>query len=121
MAGLILRWSARVTGLLLVAMVLLFAIGEGVPNISRQPVPVQLGFFAMGLMLVGFLVGWRWEGVGGGLALAGFATFLAVELATNGRPPGGAIPWFVVPGLLYLFSYGWHRALRAKSTTAVDP
>jgi hypothetical protein len=101
-----LRWSARLTGLLLVGMVLLFMIGDGPPNVSRQPASVQIEFLGMGLMVVGFIAGWRWEPLGGLLAVIGFAVFLVTELAVNHRPPGGAISLFVVPGVLYLMSWG---------------
>ena len=100
-----LRWSARVTGLLLVGLVLIIIVGEGPPNPFRQPPPVQIEFLGMFLMVVGFLAGWRWEAIGGLLAMTGFALFAATELIVNGRPPGGAIPLFAIPGVLYLLSY----------------
>jgi len=100
------RWAARITGLLLVGMVLLFVIGEGPPNPFRQPIPVQVEFFGLFLVLAGCLAGWRWEGVGGVIIVAGFLAFLVTELIANGRPPGGAIPLFVVPGVLNLLSWG---------------
>ena len=37
-----LRWSARILGLLLVGMVLVFLVGEGPPNPVRQPPAVHL-------------------------------------------------------------------------------
>jgi hypothetical protein len=101
-----LRWSARITGLLLVALVLLIAAGEGVFNPLKAPAPVQVESVALILILVGFLVGWRSERLGALLALVGFAVFTATELAVNGKPPGGAIPLMAVPGILYLASYG---------------
>ena len=100
-----LRWSARITGLLLAGMVLIFVIGEGPPNPFKQPPSVQVEFLGMILMVVGFLAAWRWEGIGGLLAVIGFALFAATELIVNGRPPGGAIPLFAIPGVLYLLSY----------------
>jgi len=101
------RWAARITGLLLIGLVLLIAIGEGgPPNILAQPLPVQIEFVAMFLMLAGFLIGWRWEAVGGISALAGFLLFLEAELFVNGKPPGGAIPLFAVPSVLLLLSFG---------------
>ena len=104
-----LRWSARITGLLLVGLVVIFMVGEGPPNPFRQPPPVQLELLSMGLMLVGFVVGWRREGLGSLLAVIGFAIFAASEMIVSGRPPGGAIPIFAVPGVLYLTSYGVGR------------
>ena len=55
------RWLARITGLLFVALVLVFMVGEGPPNQFKMPPLVLAEFFAMFLMLTGFLLGWRWE------------------------------------------------------------
>src|SRR5271165_2225306 len=97
------HWSARVTSLLLLGLVIFIVIGQGgPPNIFRQPTPVQLEFAAMGLMLLGLVVGWVREGLGGLLVLLGLAAFNAVELTVNGRPARGAFPLFAVPGVLFL-------------------
>jgi peptidoglycan/LPS O-acetylase OafA/YrhL len=107
-----LRWSARTSGLLLVGMVLIFLVGEGPPNPFRQPPSVQVEFLGMILMVAGFLAGWRWEALGGLLAVTGFAAFAATEVIVNHSPPGGAIPLFAVPGLLFLLSYGAGKVRR---------
>ena len=107
----VVHWSARVTSLLLLGLVIVFVIGHGgPPNVVRQPTSVQLEFPAMGLMLLGLVVGWVREGLGGLLVLLGLAAFNAVELAVNGRPALGAFPLFAVPGALLLVS----AALRRK-------
>jgi hypothetical protein len=109
----IVRWSARVTGLLLVGLVLAIVIGEGgPPNVFRQPTPVQLELGAMALMLVGMVLGWLREGLGGLLVLIGLAAFNAVELAVNGLPARGAFPLFAVPGILFLLSAFLQRKRR---------
>src|SRR5208282_5050282 len=107
-----LRWSARITCLFLAGMVLVFMVGQGPPNPFKQPPSVQIEFLGMGLMVFGFLLGWRFEGLGGLLAVMGFVVFAAVELAVNNKPPGGAIPLFAVPGVLYLMSYGARAAVK---------
>jgi len=104
-------WSARITGLLLVGLVLIFMVGEGPPNPFNQPPPVQIEFLGMALMLVGFLAGWRREGAGGLMAMIGFIVFAATEAIVNRRPPGGAIPLFAVPGVLNLLDYGVRKNL----------
>lgn len=101
-----LRWSARVSGLLLVGMVLLFLVGEGPPNPFQQPPAVQVEFLGMILMVSGFITGWRWEAAGGLMAVIGFALFAATEWIVHAKLPHGALPLFAVPGILYLLSYG---------------
>jgi hypothetical protein len=38
--------------------------------------------------------------------VAGFLLFLGTKLAVNGKRPGGAIPLFLIPGVLLLISAG---------------
>ena len=110
------RWAARISGLALVGLVLLFWIGEGGPaNILRLPMPVLLEFAGTLLMLTGFLAGWRWPALGGVTAVTGFALFLATEMAVNGKPPGGPFPLFLIPGVLLLISAGLEAALRKSA------
>ena len=104
--GLSARWAARISGLLLVGLVILITVGEGgPPNILAQPLPVQLEFVGMFLILAGFVAGWRWEAAGGIAAVAGVLAFLGTELVVNGKPPGGAIPLFLIPAILLFISY----------------
>jgi peptidoglycan/LPS O-acetylase OafA/YrhL len=117
------RWAARVTGLLLFGLVVAFTAGHGgPPNFFGQPRPVQLEFIALGLMLLGFVVGWVREGLGGLLVLLGLAAFNAVELVVNGRPALGAFPLFAVPGALFLVSALLSRKKRQPlhATTLTD-
>jgi hypothetical protein len=95
------RWTARILGTLLVLMIVLIAVGEGMPNVFTQPVSVQVGFLALALMMIGILAGWRWELAGGILSLVGWGLFVMAVLH-----PARGLNWFVsalaVPGILYL-------------------
>jgi hypothetical protein len=86
---------------LLVLIIVLFAIGEGMPNPFTQPISVQVGFLALALVMIGILGGWRWELAGGILSLAGWSLFVVAVI----HPPRG-LNWFVsalaLPGLLYV-------------------
>lgn len=109
------HWSARVTSLLLFGLVIVVVVGQGgPPNIWRQPTRVQMELAALGLMLLGLVLGWVREGLGGLLVLLGLAAFNGVELAVNGRPARGAFPLFAVPGALFLLS----ALLRHRGTQA---
>jgi hypothetical protein len=97
--------------------VIVFVIGNGgPPNIGGQPASVQLEFAAMGLMLLGLLIGWMREGLGGLLVIVGLAAFNIVELAVNGRPALGAFPLFAVPGILFLLSALLRSRIRQLTT-----
>ncbi len=111
-----LRWAARITGLLLVCLVITFAVGEGTPGTFRQPPRVIVEFIALGLMLAGLLIGWRWEATGGVTTIAGFALFAATGLIVNRHLPGFAICLFLVPGLLFLASSGLNPPIDRHET-----
>jgi hypothetical protein len=95
------RWTARIIGTLLVLMMVIIAIGEGMPNPLTQPMMVQVGFLALALIMIGILGGWRWELAGGIISLVGWCLFL---VPANCSERG--VTWFVdalaLPGALYV-------------------
>jgi hypothetical protein len=109
-----LRWTARVTSLLLFGIVMLFLFAEGgPPNVFKQIRPVQLELTALGLVMLGFIVGWVREGLGGSMVLLGVAAFQAVELSVNGR----VMPFLlfvVIPGILFVLSALLDRQQEAR-------
>jgi hypothetical protein len=109
-----LRWSARVLGTLAMGVVLLFAFGEGL-NLSHFTARelVLFLFFPLGVCL-GLALAWRWEGLGGGIAVASIAAFYLVHrLTSSGFPRGFAFAAFAAPGFLFLLCWLWTR-LTAK-------
>jgi hypothetical protein len=103
------RWSAR----LLAACAFLFWGALFVEHTSEwfahpfqelPPLNVILRHGCHFLMLVGLLVGWRWEGIGGAMTLIFSVLFFV----------GVGAPQFlvstVIPGILYLVS--WHLSQR---------
>ncbi len=98
------RWMARIVSTLLIAAIAAIAIGEGMPNpFTRAMSPIELlGFAGLSLVVLGFLMGWRWELAGGILSIVGVCMLFGPTMA-NGR-----ITWFIVvmlvPGVLYMAS-----------------
>jgi hypothetical protein len=104
------RWAGRTTAILIGALWLTFAIGEGVPNILKQPSGVIWQFASLMVMFAGYAAGWRNERLGGVVSLAGWMAFYVVNVADVGRLPGPAFALMAVPGVLYLVA--WRMARR---------
>ncbi len=102
------RWIACVVGTAILALIVAFAVGEGLPNPFNQPLDVTLLSVAMLAMVVGFAVAWKWEGVGGILVLSGLAFFAIVNHGVNLNVVFG--PMLVV-GLLYLACGSWRASV----------
>lgn len=108
-----LRRLARLWSLATFAFLLLFLIGEGLSGPRVMPTTMEwigLLFFPIGLLL-GLLLAWRWEGLGGAIAVGSFLLFYLWIRFEAGRWPGG--PYFALlaaPGLLFLLVAGWERA-----------
>jgi hypothetical protein len=100
------RWIARVTGALLVILIVVIATGEGMPNPFTQPPAVQIGFLALAMIMIGILAGWRWELAGGIISLAGW--YLFVGSVVGVKRLNVFISLLALPGILYLIS-AWLR------------
>jgi hypothetical protein len=105
------RWAPRVIGILLLLVIAQIAIGEGVPNPLHGSVAENLLTTAFLGRIVGQIAAWKWEGVGGGLIVVGFALFCIVN---HGVPLINIVlgPWLLT-GLLYLGCW-WMKARMAR-------
>ena len=99
----LLRWPARILAGLIFGLILLFAVGEGLPA------PHQLSGREQALMAcflvawIGMLTIWWSELVGGILILTGTGSFYLVHrLLSEGWPRGWVFPLLFVPGILAL-------------------
>jgi hypothetical protein len=96
-----LRWIARVWSIASTLFVLAFLLpGEfGRPTASEA---VGLLLFPAGVVL-GFVIAWWREGVGGAITVGSLALFYLWMFARDGRLPSG--PFFLLlaaPGILYI-------------------
>lgn len=107
-----LRWIARVLSAGLIALFCVFLIGEGFPPL--YPVSrVTLQFFLLLLCLVGLLIAFRAEALGGMLAFAGSLGFYLVDIFATHRhrlPGGWVLPLLLITPMLYLLTAWRTRA-----------
>lgn len=114
----ILRWFARIwSGLVFVVALLIMVAPD--PYVV-EPVPlgdrIQLGFY--GLAILGLLSAWRWEGLGGAVAIAGVVGSSAAFAIFRGYWfPGLLIPAFLIalPGALFLVCWRLSRGMRGPA------
>ncbi len=103
------RWIARIWSIASVGLVLLIVSGELIYPHASPPATFRdwagLFFFPFGTC-VGLILAWRWEGLGGGIAVGSLLSFYTVMWVIDGRFPRG--PYFVLiaaPGVLFLASW----------------
>jgi hypothetical protein len=109
-----LRSLARASSVLVLAILLMFAFGEGL-HLSRFTARELLMFlfFPLGFC-VGMVVAWWREGLGGGITFASLAAFYLVDLFSSGSfPRGYAFVVLAVPGILFLLC-GFRTSSRNK-------
>lgn len=100
----ILRWSARILGLAVVLLLVLFYLGEGI-DLHSVAAREYIGFlfFPIGLVL-GIAVGWHDELIGGSISAGSTAAFYLIygALLSGSIMQGSAFLVFTIPGFLFL-------------------
>ena len=104
----VLRLTARTAAVVCLAIIILFAVGEGfdAAAISAKEI-IGLLFFPLGVF-VGLVLGWHEEILGGALVVLGVFGFYVIYgwLLSGSIRQGWAFLPFLIPGVLYLL-YGY--------------
>jgi uncharacterized membrane protein len=112
------RWTARITGTLLVLFTLAFGIANFIDGLSRNneshsapfSALILIIFFIWAIALAGLVLALRKEGLGGLISLAGFAMMYILNLFNKAAPNREGVIFvfliFSIPSLLYLY-YWW--------------
>ena len=109
------RWTSFILGLLLLALYLVFAIGEGAPPFFRISLE-SLMAWCLFTWCIAVLISLKWPGAGALFGLSGIGGFYGLNYLGSGRFPGG--PFFFlmwIPPLLFLLVwYADKRQAAAK-------
>ena len=108
------RWSARMIGLFSIGLYFLFIIESGVrivPALSWTDLRGIPLFLALTMAVVGLVIAWGWEALGGFLALAGGSLILALVYTESGTGMTFTAALLALPlltaGLLHLTCSVW--------------
>jgi len=72
-------WAARIGGTLMALLYLALIVGEGPPPVWRLSLEQNLHFLGFVALTAGLLAAWKWEGLGGAIALAGFVLVVLID------------------------------------------
>jgi hypothetical protein len=114
------RWTARVIGTLFIGIFLAFFVPEfaqkGAAVVAPDRIPATIFLF---LSFLGLALAWRWEGVGGLLALGSITVSAVFGLQTEVAPAATILLWgmFALPAVLFLM-YWWRARQHAHSESA---
>ena len=105
--ALVLRWTGRILGLAIVALVAWFSIAHVIAGEGPNPFAMSASELGLAVTLLGavagMMIGWRREQVGGILIVGSMILFFAIDrFATGSWPRGWVLSSFLVPGILYL-------------------
>jgi hypothetical protein len=112
------RWAARALTTVLVGLIVVMFVGVTLdggfhPLRLKGVEPIQMIFFWTAC--IGMVIAWRWSVLGGALSFGAMILFFAVELAVNGRLPGGLVlHLMLLPGILCLVSGSLSRRRGAE-------
>jgi hypothetical protein len=118
--ALVARWSARLASLGVLALaVSVFLLQRTVGASADSTADILSAFFFL-IACVGLVVGWRWEGAGGMLAVGGILLLDAVQFfATGGLPQSWTVSLVALCGFLFILSRALHVAARHESSTVL--
>ena len=98
----IIRWTARIWSIPGIAVLLLPYLMEGLYWLEASSWREVVGHVCFFAVLVGLILAWFREGLGGALTSAGFTVFYLTWGATGDLPKGPFLALIAAPGFLFL-------------------
>lgn len=99
------RFLARTAAVTLFAIWAAYVVAEMIRSHHAPLAPeTYLQGIVLAVVFAGYAIGWRWELVGGLMAIVATGAFFVVEALTVSMPRDPNMAWFAVPGMLYLLA-----------------
>ena len=106
----VIRWTARILSVLILAFYALSFLGEGLPsNLPAHDVDI---FILWGIVMLGLIIAWKWEGIGG-------LVIILVSVVQNVIDPVFLSMWafWIAPFTGVLFLIYWVKSRRKTEPT----
>jgi hypothetical protein len=104
----VIRWVAKVWSVLSIGALLLPTLVEGPYWLRAQSLREVIGHLCFFGILLGLILAWRWEGLGGTITVGSFALFYLTWWLSGRSPSGPFFALIAAPGFLFLAC--WLRA-----------
>ena len=116
----IIRWIARIWSILIFALAVLVIIIPDPYTVKPVPLADQIAMGLFGVAILGSLIAWRWEGLGGAIAIASVVGDDVFCRITRGgglwsqvlTPASPLVFLFGFPGILFLVCWALSRSKR---------
>jgi len=107
----VIRWTARILSVLILAFHVLSFLGEGLP--SNLPTHDVVNLILWGVVMLGLIIAWKWEGIGG-------LVIILVSVVQNHFEPMLLSMWafWIAPFTGVLFLIYW---VESKSRRKAEP
>jgi hypothetical protein len=116
-----LRWTARIIGTLFVVVFVAFFVTDAVQKETRAiESDVLPATFSLFLAFMGLIIAWKWEGVGGLVALGGLILYCILGLRTDVKPAATIFVAgiYALPAILFLVYWRQTKREDPKSRPA---
>ena len=100
----IIRWIARIWSILIFALAVLVIRTPDPWVVEPVPLADQIVMGLFGVAILGSLIAWRWEGLGGAIAIA---SVVAHDVTTRIMGGGGAWSQLLTPASPLVFLFGF--------------
>jgi hypothetical protein len=97
----VIRWTARIWSVPSIVALLVPYFMEGLYWLQATSIREMIGHACFFAVLLGLILAWRWEGVGGGLTIGGSVIFYVTRWLYGKSPRGPFFLLIAAPGLLF--------------------
>ena len=118
----VIRWIARILGSLLVVIGLIIFGSELIQDISNESSVLSDSTSSLisllllhGAYIIGYSIAWKWEGLGGAIAIVGIVTAQLISPSPISMFLGQLL--FTIPGILFIIYWYLSKGQQKASVT----